>query len=379
MLRREGHQGTIVLVGADADPPYDRPNLSKDYLAGTAPEEWIPLRPREFYAENRIDLRVGTRVAAIDPRRRVATLGDGTTIEWQALLLATGAEPIALSVPGADRSHVHTLRTLADSRAIIAQVPGARRAVVVGASFIALEAAAALRARGLEVAVVAPEQTPLARVLGPEVGASLRSLHEAHGVVFHLGQTLASIGEKDVRLSGGARLDADLVLAGIGVRPTLGLAEAAGLAVDRGIKVDAFLETSVPGVYAAGDAARFPDPISGQPVRIEHWVVAQRMGQTAARNMLGKRQPFTSAPFFWSVHYDLTVSYVGHAERWDRIDIHGRPGDRDCTIAYRIEPDGERERTLAVATLGRDSVSLAAETAFERRDLTALRAFGRDI
>jgi NADPH-dependent 2,4-dienoyl-CoA reductase/sulfur reductase-like enzyme/nitrite reductase/ring-hydroxylating ferredoxin subunit len=378
-LRREGHQGTIVLVGADADPPYDRPNLSKDYLAGTAPEEWIPLRPREFYADHRIDLRVGTRVSAINPSRRVAALADGSTIAWQALLLATGAEPIALAVPGADQPHVHTLRTLADSRAIIARATGARRAVVVGASFIALEAAAALRARGIEVAVVVPEPAPLARVLGPELGAALRGLHEAHGVVFHLGQTVASIGEREVQLSGGARLDADLVVAGIGVRPVLGLAEAAGLAIDRGIQVDAFLETSVPGIYAAGDVARFPDPISGQPARIEHWVVAQRMGQTAARNILGQKQPFTSAPFFWSVHYDLTVSYVGHAERWDRIDIHGRPGDRDCTVAYRVDPDGERERTLAVATLGRDTVSLAAETAFERRDLTALRAFGRDM
>jgi NADPH-dependent 2,4-dienoyl-CoA reductase/sulfur reductase-like enzyme/nitrite reductase/ring-hydroxylating ferredoxin subunit len=374
MLRREGHQDAIVLCGADIDAPYDRPNLSKDYLAGNAPEEWIPLRPPEFYAEHRIDLHLGAvaRVTALDTAAHSATLADGRKVSWNALLLATGAEAIPLSVPGADRAHVHTLRTLADSRAIIARATSARRAVVVGASFIALEAAAALRARKIDVAVVAPEEIPFARVLGPEVGAFLRGVHEEHGVKFHLGQTVKSVGERDVELSGGGRLDADLVLAGIGVRPATALAEAAGLAVDRGVTVDERLQTSVPGVYAAGDVARYPDPISGQNVRIEHWVVAQRMGQTAARNMLGQRQAFRSAPFFWSVHYDVTLSYVGHAERWDRVDIHGKLADRDCTIAYR-----QGERTLAVATLGRDTVSLAAESAFEKGDQTALRAFGR--
>jgi len=377
MLRREGHTGTIAMVGADADVPYDRPNLSKDYLAGTAPEEWIPLRPREYYDEHKIDLRTGTRVAAIDARKKVATLGDGKTIAWEALLLATGAEPVALTVPGSDKKHVHTLRSLADSRSIIAAAGSAKRAVVVGASFIALEAAAALRARKLEVTVVAPDETPLAHVLGPEVGKFLRGVHEEHGVIFHLGQHVKSIGDKDVVLSDGTRLEAELVVVGIGVRPLTALAEAAGLAVDRGIKVDGHLATSVAGIYAAGDAARFPDPVSGEAVRIEHWVVAQRMGQTAARNILGQRQTFAAAPFFWSVHYDLQVNYVGHAERWDHIDIHGRLGDRDCTIAYRTAPDTEREQTLAVATIGRDQMSLAAETAFEKRDRAALREFGR--
>jgi apoptosis-inducing factor 3 len=381
MLRRLGHTGSIVMVGADADPPYDRPNLSKDYLAGTAPEEWIPLRPRAFYDEQRIELHTSTRVTAIDARRRQVTLGDGRTLSWDALLLCTGAEPIALTVPGAERSHVHTLRTLADSRAIIARAAGATRAVVVGGSFIALEAAAALRARKIDVAVVAPEQTPLARVLGPQVGAFLRGVHEEHGVVFHLGQTVQSIGERDVVLSGGDRLPADLVVAGIGVRPALALAEAAGLAIDRGIQVNAFMETSVPGIYAAGDAARWPDPqsgkLSGNNIRVEHWVVAQRMGQAAARTIAGKREAFASAPFFWSAHYDVTVSYVGHAESWDRIDIHGDLAGRDCTVAYRAGASAETEKTLAVATIGRDAVSLAAEIAFERQDQSALRAFGR--
>jgi apoptosis-inducing factor 3 len=318
-------------------------------------------------------------VTAIDTRKRVSTLADGKTISGEALLLATGAEPVALAVPGADKPHVRLLRSLADSRSIIEKAGGATRAVVVGASFIALEAAASLRARKLEVAVVAPDQTPFLHVLGPEVGKFLRGVHEEHGVVFHLGKTVKSIGDKDVVLSDGTRLPADLVVVGIGVRPVTALAESAGLAIDRGIKVDAHLATSVGGIYAAGDAARFPDPVSGEPVRIEHWVVAQRMGQTAARNILGQRQTFAAAPFFWSVHYDLQLNYVGHAERWDRIDINGRLGDRDCTIAYRVAPDTEREQTLAVATIGRDKVSLAAELAFEKRDRAALREFGRSI
>jgi NADPH-dependent 2,4-dienoyl-CoA reductase/sulfur reductase-like enzyme/nitrite reductase/ring-hydroxylating ferredoxin subunit len=372
MLRRQGHTGSITMISADADPPYDRPNLSKDYLAGTAPEEWIPLRPREFYAEHHIDLQLGVSVTAIDTKRRQIGLSDGRSMAWEALLLATGAEPVRLPVPGADRFHVHTLRSLADSRAIIAHAAGAKRAVVVGGSFIGLEAAASLRARGLDVQLVAPEPRPLERTLGPEVGDFVRGLHEQKGVVFHLEKSVKEIGETSVTLASGETLPADLVVVGIGVRPALGLAESAGLAVDRGVLVNAFMETNFPGVYAAGDLARWPDPVTGERVRIEHWVVAQRMGQTAARNILGARQALTAAPFFWSVHYDVTLSYVGHAERWDRIDRHGNLAARDCTLAYRAG-----DKTLAVLTVGRDAVSLAAEVAFERRDEAALQTFGR--
>jgi len=379
MLRREGFAGAITMVSADTDAPYDRPNLSKDYLAGTAPEEWIPLRPPEFYAEHRIDLRLGTPVTAIDTKRKQVTLGNGGSLPWDALLLATGAQPVRLDVPGGDRPHVHTLRSLADSRTIIggasAPLPragSAKRAVIVGSSFIGLEAAAALRARGVEVHVVSPEVRPFERVLGPDVGDFLRGVHEEKGVVFHLERTVQSVGERSVTLSGGETLDADLVVVGIGVRPQLALAEAAGLAVDRGVLVNAFMETNLAGLYAAGDVARWPDPFSGERVRIEHWVVAQRMGQTAARNILGKREALTAAPFFWSVHYDGTLSYVGHAERWDRIDRHGSLAARSCTLAYR-----SGNRTLAVVTVGRDAVGLAAEMAFEKRDDVALQSFGR--
>ncbi len=370
-LRALGYTGTLTLVGADESPPVDRPNLSKDYLAGNAPEEWIPLRPPEAYAERGIELVLGARVQTIDVPGRSVVLAGGRVLPWDRLLLATGADPVRLPVPGGDLGHVHTLRTLADSRAIIARAKDAKRAVVVGASFIGLEAAASLRARGLEVDVVAPEARPLERILGAEVGDFVRGVHEAKGVRFHLGDGVAAIGEREVTLTSGARLPAELVVLGIGVRPSVALAEQAGLRVDRGIVVDAHLETSARGVFAAGDAARFPGP-GGEPLRIEHWVVAQRMGQTAAHNLLGDARPFAAVPFFWSAHHDVTLAYVGHAEAWDTIDIHGSLAARDATVAYR-----KGGATLAVLTVGRDAVSLAAEAAFERGDAATLASFGK--
>jgi NADPH-dependent 2,4-dienoyl-CoA reductase/sulfur reductase-like enzyme/nitrite reductase/ring-hydroxylating ferredoxin subunit len=371
-LRREGYRGELRVFGADAAPPVDRPNLSKDYLAGTAPEEWLPLRSETFFADSDIKLELGARVAKLDLAGRKLALDGGREVTWDALLLATGAEPVRLAVPGGDLPHVHTLRTLADSRAIIARAKDAKRAVVVGASFIAMEAAASLRTRGVEVDVVAPDAQPFARVLGVEVGAFLKGVHEDKGVRFHLGQTVAAVEARAVTLSGGGRLEADLVVVGIGVRPAIALAEAAGLAVDRGVVVDENLKTSAPGVWAAGDIARYPYGKAGTGVRIEHWAVAQRMGRVAALNMLGRRLPFIAAPFFWSVNYDVQLNYVGHAEGWDRADLHGSLAARDATIAYR-----KGKETLAVATIGRDRVSLDAELALERGDEAALEAFGK--
>ncbi len=289
MLRREGYAGPVTMFSADDERPYDRPNLSKDFLAGNAPEDWLPLRSPEFYAEHQIALELGARVAAIDPKAREIRLANGARHPWGALLLATGAEPVRLRAPGAELPHVHVLRTLADCRALIARAQGSRRAVVVGASFIGLEVASALRARGLEVDVVAPEAVPMERLFGAEIGRLVRRVHERHGVKFHLGSSIASIAADSVVLDSGERLAAELVVVGIGVRPRIELAEQAGIAVDRGVAVDAFLETSVPGVWAAGDIARWPDRLTGETLRVEHWVVAERQGQTVARNMLGMR------------------------------------------------------------------------------------------
>jgi NADPH-dependent 2,4-dienoyl-CoA reductase/sulfur reductase-like enzyme len=361
MLRSEGYGGTLTLVSADLSPPPDRPNLSKDYLAGNAPEEWIPLRPLQFYQEHAIELVLHSRVTALDLHAKRVSTEHGHAYAYDRLLLATGADPVHLTIPGSHLPHVHYLRTLADSRAIVAKVAQAKRAVVLGASFIGLEAAASLRARGLEVAVVGPDAVPLERVLGTEVGKFVRALHEEHGVTFHLGRTATSIEPEHVVLTSGETLPADLVVVGIGVKPAIGLAEWAGLATDRGIAVNEYLETSAPGVFAAGDNARFPDPRGEGKLRIEHWVVAERQGQVAAQNMLGRRVRYADVPFFWSAHYDVTIAYVGHAEKWDRVEIEGNLVARDAKITYFAG-----QKKLAVATLGRDGESLAAELAFER-------------
>jgi apoptosis-inducing factor 3 len=252
-LRREQYRGNIVMLSNDDAAPIDRPNLSKDYLAGNAPEEWIPLRPDSFYSENGIDLRLKANVTGIDARSREVVLANGSKVPYDRLLLATGAEPVRLSIPGANQPHVRTLRSLADCRAIIERAKTARRAIVLGASLIGLEVAAALRARKIEVHVVAPEKRPMERILGTQIGDFVRSLHEEHGVVFHLEETASAIDGKQVKLTGVDALQADLVVAGIGVRPRIELAEKAELAVDRGVVVDAYLETSAPGIFAAGD------------------------------------------------------------------------------------------------------------------------------
>jgi len=361
MLRRQDYRGSVVMLSNDAAAPVDRPNLSKDYLAGSAPEDWLPLRPDDYYADAAIDLRLNTEVASIDTAARNVVLSGGAAVPYDRLLLATGAEPVRLPIPGAGQPHVHVLRSLADCRAIIEAAKGARRAIVIGGSFIGLEAAAALRAREIEVHVVCLEQRPMERVLGPAMGDFVRALHEQRGVVFHLGDTVTAIDGQRATLKSGVVLEADLVVVGVGVRPRLALAEQAGLALDRGISVNACLETSVAGIYAAGDIARWPDPHSKDNIRVEHWVVAERQGQTAARNMLGQREPFDAVPFFWSQHYDVPINYVGHAEAWDEIAMDGDIAGRDCLLRYK-----SKGRVLAVASIYRDLESLKAELEMER-------------
>jgi NADPH-dependent 2,4-dienoyl-CoA reductase/sulfur reductase-like enzyme/nitrite reductase/ring-hydroxylating ferredoxin subunit len=360
MLRREGYEGRILMISADDSPPCDRPNLSKDYLAGTAPDDWIPLRPPEFYKERRIELLLNSRVASLDLPHKQVQVESGKTYDFGALLIATGADPVKLSIPGSKDSQVHYLRTFADSKAIAAKAVSGGKVVVAGASFIGLEVAASLRARGITVHVVAPDSQPLERVMGKEVGQFIRELHESHGVVFHLGQTVGEINGRTVKLSGGATLDADFLVLGVGVRPAVALAERAGLAIDRGIAVNEYLETSSPGVFAAGDVARWPDPHTGQRIRVEHWVVAERQGQVAARNILGYRERFDAVPFFWSQHYDVTINYVGHAEKWDVAEIDGKFEARNCAVTYK-----SNGHTLAVATISRDLRSLQIEAAME--------------
>jgi apoptosis-inducing factor 3 len=359
-LRREGYGGPITMISADADPPVDRPNLSKDYLAGEAQDDWIPMWAPDLYAERRVELLLNSRVSSIDPAARTLLLENGTQREFGALLIATGAIPVRLPIPGGDSGQVHYLRTFADSRAIVDRVSTAKRAVVVGASFIGLEVAASLRTRGIAVNVVAPDHLPLERVMGAELGRFIKAIHESHGVVFHLGETVTSVAGRTVTLSGGSTVEADFVVIGVGVRPLTAVAERSGLAVDRGISVNEFLETNANGIFAAGDVARWPDPHTGERIRVEHWVVAERQGQVAARNMLGRRERFDAVPFFWSQHYDVTIRYVGHAERWDSVKVDGSLDARDGSVSFIR--DGRR---LAVATVSRDRESLEAEVALE--------------
>ena len=360
-LRQEGYEGQVTLLSADDSPPVDRPNLSKDFLAGTAPDEWMPLRAPEYYSDERIDLRLNSRVSAIDSAARRVTLEGGRQLEFGALLLATGADPVRLEIPGAAPSQVCYLRTFSDSRAIVAKASTAKRVVVVGAGFIGLEVAASLRKRGIDVHVAGRESIPLQHVLGADVGRFVQSLHESQGVIFHLGATVARMDGRQVTLTDGTSVDADFLVVGAGVRPSIALAISAGLSVDRGVSVNEYLQTSAPGIFAAGDIARWPDPHSGERIRVEHWVVAQRQGQVAARNILGRHEKYTAVPFFWSHHYDVSINFVGHAQKWDVVQIDGSVSARNCSISYKAG-----ERTLAVATISRDLQSLQAELAMEQ-------------
>ncbi|HXS13843.1 MAG TPA: FAD-dependent oxidoreductase [Acidobacteriaceae bacterium] len=362
-LRREGYQGRLTMLSADSDPPCDRPNLSKDYLSGDAPDDWMPLRPADFLTDQKIDLVLKARVASLDPQKKELKLENGKTYGFGALLLATGAEPVTIPVPGADDSQLRYLRSWADARSLIKAAAAAKQVLIVGASFIGLEVAASLRKREIAVHIAAREGEPLERVLGKEIGKSIRELHESHGVVFHKGETIERLDGRKAILTKGTAVEVDFVVLGVGVRPAVTLAEKAGLKVDNGVVVDQFLETSAKGIFAAGDIARWPDARSGKPTRIEHWVVAERMGQAAAKNMLGRKERFDAVPFFWTQQYDLTVRYTGHAEKWDSVEMDGSP-QANCAASYKLA--GE---VLAVATIDRDLQNLKAEAEMESRTL----------
>jgi NADPH-dependent 2,4-dienoyl-CoA reductase/sulfur reductase-like enzyme/nitrite reductase/ring-hydroxylating ferredoxin subunit len=358
-LRRYGYTGPISMIGVEA--PVDRPNLSKDYLAGTAPEEWMPLRSAEFYDEARIDL-IGETVSAIDSAARSVQLEGGRRLAYGALLLATGAEPRRLSVPGGDLPHVHYLRSLEDSRAIIAALEDATRVAVIGAGFIGLEVAASLRHREIEITVIAPEEVPLASLVGQTLGHFVEDLHREHGVEFRLGRGVTGIRANEVILDDESEVAADLVVIGIGVAPRTDLGESAGLAVDDGIVVDDHLRTTDPHIWAAGDVASYPGP-NGEQVRVEHWVVAERQGQAAARNMLGHDVAFAEPPFFWSQHYDVPINVTGHLAGWDEEIVRGDPHERDVLVGYL-----KAGVVRAVASIYRDRDSLRAENALATGD-----------
>ena len=358
-LRSRGYAGSLTMLSADHDAPYDRPNLSKDYLAGSAPEDWIPLQPQAFYDEHAIDLHLGCEVTALELDTRSVTSRDGDVFEYDTLLLAQGAEPIRLKLPGFDSPNVHALRSLADARALIAGVADAKSVAVIGAGFIGLEAASALRERGLDVQVIAREELPLERLLGEALAKHVVGLHREHGVVFHTRCEATDFRDGELLLSDGARLRVDAVLVGVGVKPRTALAEAAGLTVDNGVVVDECLRASAPNVFAVGDIARYPH--AGGLARVEHWVHAERQGQRAADNMLGAALAFHVPPFFWTHHYGTDIRYVGHGRGWTTLEVEGSPADGDCLVRYF--KDGA---LVAAAAIGRDQALLEIEAAMSR-------------
>ena len=366
-LRGAGHRGAITIVHGEGSDPVDRPNLSKDFLAGTAPEEWVFVRTAEALAASDIAV-VAESATAIDTSRKTVRLASDRELAWDALLIATGSEPVRLPIEGAKLPHVHTLRTLSDSRAIAQAAVKDVPVVVIGASFIGLEAAAALRERGAAVTVVAPEAAPLVRVLGEDVGAFIRRVHEAKGVAFRLGRKPARITAESVVLDDGSTLPATVVVMGVGVKPRTQLAEAAGLRIASGVLVDDELRAA-PGIWAAGDIARYRWDTG--LVRIEHWQVAVRHGQAVAASMLGQG-PRRDVPFFWSQHHDVMLRYTGHAENFDPPEVKGDLDARDAHVVYRV---GGMVR--AVLTLGRDRLGLDVEAALERNDVAALEALVR--
>jgi NADPH-dependent 2,4-dienoyl-CoA reductase/sulfur reductase-like enzyme/nitrite reductase/ring-hydroxylating ferredoxin subunit len=330
-LRREGFCGRIVMVTGEDAGPYDRTMLSKDYLSGEAPAKWLPLRGEKFYARLQIEVLTGRRVVALDAKSRSVRFADGETLRGDAVLLATGGVPRRLEVPGAELEGVFLLRSRADAEALVtaaertAEKQG--KAVVLGASFIGLEVAGSLRARGLEVHVVAPEGLPLERVFGEAVGRRLKSLHEENGVRFHLGRTAREIsgsgGASGVVLDDGTALEADLVVMGVGIVPAVEYLQDSGLVEGGAVPVNERFETRAPGVFAAGDIAVVPDPLGGPARRVEHWVEAQRQGQHAARAMLGSQEPYRQIPFFWSRQFGKSLRYAGYAREFDRVAIRG--------------------------------------------------------
>lgn len=362
-LRRHGFLGCINVISEDKFLPYDRPNLSKDYLAGKAPEEWIPLWSQEFYNEHRIHFELNSMVERIDSATKKVFLANGKSFRFSKCLIATGGKPIKPRIPGIDKDHVYMLRSLQDCRAVIARTSFSSRVVIMGAGFIGLEAAASLRARNMDVLVVATEEIPLMKVMGVHVGSFLKKLHTDHGVQFHLGHTVKEIKDRCVVLDDNSILECDFVLVGTGVKPDVQLAETAGCEIDNGVLVDEFLETSIPDIFAAGDIARWPDSHCRKRIRVEHWEVAERQGQVAALNMLGDKVPFQDVLFFWTTHYDVNLGYLGFSDGFDRMDVMGDIEKRDFAVAYY-----EDMQVAAVLTVGRDKESLLVEEAMTHFD-----------
>jgi 3-phenylpropionate/trans-cinnamate dioxygenase ferredoxin reductase subunit len=349
-LREEGAEGSVTLIGAEADAPYERPPLSKGYLRGRVPFDTALVRPAAFYAERNVETILGTRVVAIDTSERFVELQDNRRIPFDSLLIATGTHNRRLSIPGADLEGVYSLRTVHDADRIRAHAIPGRRAVVVGMGFIGSEVAASLRQEGLEVTAIDPSKTPLYRVFGETVGRRLGELHRVHGVRTVFEDSIAAFeGDGSVRsviTKGGRRLDCDFVVVGIGVEPAVEWLKGSGIHIDNGVVVDEHCRTNADGVYAAGDVANHYHPVFRRHIRVEHWQNAMKQGAAAARNMLGQPVIYDDIPWFWSDQYDWNLQYAGFHTTWEQLVVRGQP-ESDSFLACYVN-QGRIDAAIAV-------------------------------
>lgn len=375
-LRQNGFEGRILLISQEQRVPYDRPNLSKEYLDGSARPEWMPLRSEEFYEDHDIELKLGKRVKRVDHTAKKLVMADDKTIGYNTLLIATGGIPRKLSVPGADLKGIYTLRSFDDADAILGNIKKGNKAVIVGASFIGMETAASLTKQGLEVTVTAPEEIPFEKVFGNRIGKLIYKTHISNDVQFQLGRSVSRFIGRDhvskVELDNGKQLDADLVIVGIGVRPATDMIEHPQKNSDGSLNVNEYLQVD-DNLFAAGDVARFPDIRSGGPIRIEHWRLAQQHGRIAAHNMLNQSVPFRSIPFFWTHQFDLGLMYTGFAPGWDSIQIDGDIEGKDF-MAYYIR----NNKVLAALTPNRDRELAAVQELMQRDKMPAVQNLGKE-
>jgi 3-phenylpropionate/trans-cinnamate dioxygenase ferredoxin reductase subunit len=382
-LREAAADARVTLIGAEAEPPYERPPLSKTYLRGEVPFEKALVRPSAFYAERGIQTIFGTRVTRIDPAAHMVELEDHRQVPFDALLVATGGRNRRVSIPGSDLDGIYSLRTVEDANRIRAEMTPGRRAVVVGMGFIGSEVAASLRQAGLEVVAVEPAKTALARVLGEAVGETIADLHRAHGVRLLFEDSVAAFEGTGrvtrVVTKAGVRLDCDFVVVGIGIEPVVDLLDGSGVQVDNGIVVDEYCQTNVAGIYAAGDVANHYHPVFARRIRVEHWQNALKQGAVAARNMLGQRVVYDEIHWFWSDQYDANLQYAGFHTAWDEMIVRGRldsgsflacyvtAGRIDAAVGLnrakdvrRVIPLIKARRPVDLAQLRDDSVDLRA-------------------
>ena len=350
-LRAEGFAGRVIMIGGEDDIPYDRPNLSKGFLSGEAKPEWLPLRSEKYYENRQIEMRKGTRVTAVEPEKHTVVLQDGTLLEYDQLLLATGGRPRKIPISGLEQENCFYLRSFADARAINDAAASSQYAVIIGAGFIGMEVASSLRQRDLEVHIVDIQSTPMEHVFGERIGRRFRKLAEEKGVVFHLGVTVKEIkggGAGGVVLSDGANVKADLIVVGTGAIPVVDYLKGTDLSENGMVPVDGQLRTRHREIFAAGDIAGYPNPLTGDRQRIEHWVVAESQGIHAARSMLGKAGDYDLVPFFWTRQFGRSFKYVGFARESDQIAFRGDVEEGDFSAGYY-----ERGRLKAAAALDR--------------------------